>query len=159
MGDEREVTGIQKQSSPVGEWSTVIMTGEEFTNGSIPDRDGGKEDQGSVNLVAQCWEVFSCYIVVKVVRKTKWYLMYPNQKRLRCCNLRTPYQKWIVEISTLFMNHCLYIVKKIDRLNDWDGIGWEASCLASSHALKVKASNYQFQGLPKEKEGWIQCSS
>ena len=46
--DEREVSEIQKQSSPVGEQSTVIMTGEEFTNGPMPIREVGDKDLGSI---------------------------------------------------------------------------------------------------------------
>ena len=43
MGDEREVTGIQKRSSPVVEQSTVMMTGDEFTDEPRPVREVGKE--------------------------------------------------------------------------------------------------------------------
>ena len=43
MGDEREVTGIQKDSSPVGEQSTVMMTGDEFNDEPRPVREVGKE--------------------------------------------------------------------------------------------------------------------
>ena len=44
MKDEREVSEIWKWGSPVGEQSTLIMTGDEFTNGSMPVREvGGKE--------------------------------------------------------------------------------------------------------------------
>ena len=50
MGDEREVTGIQKQGSPIGECSTVIMTGEEFAKESMPDREVGKEGLGLSEL-------------------------------------------------------------------------------------------------------------
>ena len=50
MGDEREVTGIQKQSSPVGQQSTVIMTGEEFAKESMPEREIGKEGLGLSEL-------------------------------------------------------------------------------------------------------------
>ena len=46
MGDEREVTGIQNQSSPVGEQLTVIMTDEEFAREAMPDREVGKEESG-----------------------------------------------------------------------------------------------------------------
>ena len=38
MGNEREVTGIQKWNSTVGEQSTVMMTGDEFTDESMPVR-------------------------------------------------------------------------------------------------------------------------
>ena len=50
MRDEREVIGIQKQSSPVGQWSTVIMTGEEFAGESIPEREIRKEGLGLSEL-------------------------------------------------------------------------------------------------------------
>ena len=43
MRDEGEVIGIQEQSSPVGEWSTVMMTGDEFTDGPRSVREVGKE--------------------------------------------------------------------------------------------------------------------
>ena len=43
MRDEREVIGILKQSSPVGGQSTVIMTGEECTGESIPEKEIRKE--------------------------------------------------------------------------------------------------------------------
>ena len=43
IGDEREITGIQKQSSPMGEQSTVIMTGDKFTDEPMPVRKVGKE--------------------------------------------------------------------------------------------------------------------
>ena len=48
--DEREVIGIQKQSSPVGEQSTVIMTGEECTGELIPEKEMGKEGSGLSKL-------------------------------------------------------------------------------------------------------------
>ena len=70
-GDQREVTGIQKQSSPVGEKSTAIITGEEFAKESMPEREVGKKDWDSVNLVALHWEIFSHYIAVGVVRRTE----------------------------------------------------------------------------------------
>ena len=43
MGDEREVTGIQKWSSPVGEQSIVMMTGDEFTDEPRSVGEVGKE--------------------------------------------------------------------------------------------------------------------
>ena len=36
MRDEREDTGIQEKGSPVGEWPTAIMTGNEFTRRLTP---------------------------------------------------------------------------------------------------------------------------
>ena len=54
MGDETEVPGIQKWSSHVGEQSTVMMTGDVFTDEPRPVREEGKEG-----------------VVVRVVIKTK----------------------------------------------------------------------------------------
>ena len=50
LRDEREVIGIQKQTSPVGEQSKVIMTGEECTGESIPEKEMGKEGLGLSKL-------------------------------------------------------------------------------------------------------------
>ena len=50
MGYEREVTVIQKQSASVGEKSTVMMTGEEFTRESMPEKEVGKEGLGLSEL-------------------------------------------------------------------------------------------------------------
>ena len=48
MKDERKVREIWKWGSPVGEQSTVIMTGDEFTNGSMPVREVGDKELGSI---------------------------------------------------------------------------------------------------------------
>ena len=50
MRDEREVIGIPKQSSPVWEQSAVIMTGEECTAESIPEKEMRKEGSGLSKL-------------------------------------------------------------------------------------------------------------
>ena len=50
MGDESIVTGIQKQSSAVGEQSTVMMMGDEFTDEPRPVREVGKEGSESSEL-------------------------------------------------------------------------------------------------------------
>ena len=63
MKDEWEISEIQERSSPVGEQSTVTMTGKEFTNGSIPDRDVGKGGLGlselSSSLLGSCQSLHS----------------------------------------------------------------------------------------------------
>ena len=43
IGDEREVTGIQKHNSPVEEQSTVMMTGDKVTDEPRPVGEVGKE--------------------------------------------------------------------------------------------------------------------
>ena len=48
--DEREVIRIQKQSIPVGEQSTVIMTRHECTGESIAEKEMGKEGSGLSKL-------------------------------------------------------------------------------------------------------------
>ena len=72
MRDEGEVIGAQGQSSPVINQSTVMMTGDEFTDGSIPVREIGEMDWGLWKIpLALHWVVFSHCIVVKVVKKPK----------------------------------------------------------------------------------------
>ena len=58
MRDEREVIEIQKQSSPVGEQLTLIMTGEECTGESIPEKEMGKEGSGFSKLNSSLLESF-----------------------------------------------------------------------------------------------------
>ena len=41
MNEKREDKENKEKSSPVGEQSTVIMTGKEFVGGSMPDREVG----------------------------------------------------------------------------------------------------------------------
>ena len=43
MNDERKAKGNQEKGSPVGEKSAVIMTGKDFVQESMPDREVGKE--------------------------------------------------------------------------------------------------------------------
>ena len=50
MNNEREDNGNQEKGSPVGEQSTVIMTGKKFVRGSMPDREIGKEGSGLSEL-------------------------------------------------------------------------------------------------------------
>ena len=46
MRDEEEVIGTQGQSSPIMNHSTVMMTGDEFTDGSVPVREVRDKEQG-----------------------------------------------------------------------------------------------------------------
>ena len=50
IGDEKKVIRIWEWSSPVGEWSTAITTGDESTNGCMPVREVGKEGSGLSEL-------------------------------------------------------------------------------------------------------------
>ena len=71
IGDEREVTGIQKWSSPMGEQSTVKMTCNKFTDESRSVREVGKEGLGPSELGSSPIGSFQLLFIVRVVRKTK----------------------------------------------------------------------------------------
>ena len=50
MNDERENKENEEKSSPMEEWSTVIMTGKGFVRKYLPDREVGKEGAGFSEL-------------------------------------------------------------------------------------------------------------
>ena len=93
MEDEqmREVIAIQEWSSPVMIQLPVRMTGDEFTEGSIPIREVRDNKLGSIDdPISSLLGSFQSLHNSQSSEKDKRIPYVPHQKRLGCCNLRTP---------------------------------------------------------------------
>ena len=83
MGDERKVTGIQKWSSLVGEQSTVMMTGDEFTDEPRPVRKVGKEGSECSELSSSLLGSFQLLHSCQGIEKNKMIPYVPPSVEVR----------------------------------------------------------------------------
>ena len=145
MRDEREVIGIQERSSPVGELSTVIMTGEEFTNGSMTDREVGKEGLEFSKLSSSPLGSFQLLHGSQGSEKDKMIPYVPplevkvlqfedTLSEMDCINFNLIYELLLLEGNAGNLTDLMVGMVLAEKPTYW----------LPSHAWKVKASHYQF---------------